>query len=102
MSRALVVERHGDMRNALCNLLVGMGIDTIDVEAIEEIDVKSYDFDVIISNISAIRYLTKYHIPILALTPLMREDENNVSYIRQPFEVNDFKNKIESLLQTHV
>ena len=38
MSRALVIERHGGVRHALYNLLVGMGIDTIEAGTVEEIE----------------------------------------------------------------
>lgn len=98
MTKALVVERHGDMRRALCNLLVGMGIDTVAVKAVEELDIDSYEFDIIISNESSVKYLSFYEIPVLVLTSSNKEDDNNISYLRQPFEIGDFILKIENLL----
>ena len=95
MSKVLVVESHRGLRNAILKLLEGMGIEPIEASGTEEI--YRYDIDLVITDAANGKDLPDTTVPVLVISPSAKDNDKNVHYIRQPFEVGELCNTVMKL-----
>lgn len=96
MSRVLVVENHNGLRNIILKLLEGMGIETAEAHSVNEIYM--HDIDLVIADDSSSKDLSDINVPVIVITPIAKNNNNNTHYIRQPFEVGELCNIVREKL----
>jgi hypothetical protein len=90
----ILVMRHGAMRDALANLLKGMGIKSITGSTADVVGA-----DLVIVDALSSRALPEMNgTPVIIITPFAGIDQNNTYYIKQPFEIDTFCDTVKQLV----